>query len=141
MLKLLRNMVLAVTAVISGGLVAIAQPAPTPKAVESGANRDEKQKDSPTVTKMMAYGKKQSGKVSRDEVKDERLLRLFDLADTKKEGVVTKDQVVTAAVKLEAEQAQNGGQRGGPDDGGGGGRGGYGGGGGGRGGYGGGGRY
>ncbi|HEY3963820.1 MAG TPA: EF-hand domain-containing protein [Planctomycetaceae bacterium] len=122
-------------AVLSWNFVALAQVSAPPT--------DQKPKDLPVVTKMMAYGKKQEGKVWREEVTDERLLRLFDLADTKKEGVVTKEQLVTAATKLEAEQPP-GGRRGGEDGGGPGGgrgRGGFGGGpggGGGRGGFGGG---
>jgi uncharacterized membrane protein YgcG len=102
-------------AVLSWNFVALAQVSAPPT--------DQKPKDLPVVTKMMAYGKKQEGKVWREEVTDERLLRLFDLADTKKEGVVTKEQLVTAATKLEAEQPP-GGRRGGEDGGGpGGGRG------------------
>ena len=101
--------------VIGANLVILAQaPSPTTKSTDDPPKTDQKQKDLPVVTKMMAYGKKHEGKVSRDEVTDERLLRLFDLADTKKEGVVTKEQLVTAAAKLEAEQPQ-GGRRGGPD--------------------------
>jgi Spy/CpxP family protein refolding chaperone len=56
--------------------------------------------NSPIVTKMMAFAKGNDGKLKRDEVADTRLLRLFDMADTKKEGVVTKDQLVALAAKL-----------------------------------------
>ena len=115
-------------AVMAVSVVALAQIS-SPTAAQD-------QKELPVVTKMMGYGKKQPGKVSRDEVTDERLLRLFDLADTKKEGVITKEQLVAAATKLEAEQPPSG-RRGGPDGGGPGGPGGRGGFGGGRGGFGG----
>ncbi len=93
--------------------------------------------NSPIVTKMMTYAKGKDGKVKRDDVTDTRLLRLFDMADTKKEGVVTKDQLMALAAKLDEESAQEGG-RGGPGGGGPGGPGGGGPGGGGRGGPGGG---
>lgn len=75
---------------------------------------DRNPRELPVVTRMMAYGKKEPGKVWRTEVTDERLHKLFDLADTRKEGVITKDQLVVAATKLEAEQPQAG-QRGGPE--------------------------
>jgi hypothetical protein len=117
-----------VVAAMAGNLVAFAQESSPSKSQGDAPRVDQKQKDLAVVTRIMSYGKKQEGKVWRDEITDERLFRLFDLADTKKEGVVTKEQVVTAATKLEAEQPQ-GGRRGGPDGGGGpGGRGGFGGG-------------
>jgi hypothetical protein len=114
---------LLLVAEMAFGSVALAQVAAPP------ATQNEK--DFPAVTKMMGYGKKQEGKVFRDEVTDERLLRLFDLADTEKAGVVTKEQLVVAATKLEAEQPQGGrrgrGEGGGPGGGGPGGRNGFGG--------------
>jgi hypothetical protein len=64
----------------------------------------------PVVVRLMAYSKKDDI-VNRDDVTDERLLRLFDQADTKKEGVVTKEQLMALAAKLEAEQPAG---RGGP---------------------------
>ena len=127
--------------VVAGTLISLAV-AQGPRSADDPAKKDQKQKESTLVTKLMSYSKKTPGKVSRDEVTDERLLRLFDMADTNKEGVVTKDQLIAAAAKLEADVPQGGG-RGGPGGGGpggpgGGGRGGPGGGGGGPGGPGGG---
>jgi hypothetical protein len=55
-------------------------------------------------------------------VTDERLHRLFDMADTNKDGVVTKEELMALAAKLEAEVGE-GGRRGGPAFGGPGGRG------------------
>ncbi len=62
---------------------------------------------------MMAFNKKKDGKLTRDEVTDERLLRLFDQADTNKDGVVTKEELMALAAKLDADEGQGGG-RGGP---------------------------
>jgi hypothetical protein len=39
---------------------------------------------------MMALDKNKDGKLTRDEVTDPRLLRLFEQADTNQDGVVTK---------------------------------------------------
>lgn len=106
-----------VVGLMAGTQVAFAQAAAqVPKSSDDSPKAGQKQ-DLPVVTRIMAYGKKQEGKVWREEVTDERLHRLFDLADTKKEGVVTKEQLTVAAVKLEAEQPQ-GGRRGGQDGGG-----------------------
>ncbi len=70
--------------------------------------------NSPIVTKMMSYAKGKDGTVKRDDVTDTRLLRLFDMADTKKEGVVTKEQLMALAAKLDEEYGPAGGGRGGP---------------------------
>ncbi len=75
------------------------------------------------VTRMMAFDKNNDGKLTRDEITDERLLRLFDQADTNKDGVVTKEELIALAEKLEAESA---GGRGGPGGSGGRGPGGFG---------------
>jgi len=70
--------------------------------------------NSSIVTRMMAFDTKHDGKLTRDEITDERLLRLFDEADTNKDGVVTKEELVALATKLEAEVPAGSG-RGGPD--------------------------
>src|SRR6266851_1242044 len=72
----------------------------------------EKQKDysnAPLVIKMMAFNKKKDGKLTKDEVTDERLHRLFDQADANKDGIVTKEELMALAAKLEAEGGQGGG--------------------------------
>lgn len=89
----------------------------------SGANAQSNQdqaKDSansPLVTKMMAFDKKKDGKLTRDEITDSRLLRLFDLADTNKDGVVTKEELAALSAKLDAETPLGRGGPGGFDDG------------------------
>src|SRR5262245_11036852 len=71
--------------------------------------------NSPIVTRMMAFNKKKDGKLTKDEVTDTRLKRLFDEADANKDGVVTKEELMALAVKLEAEDGPGGqGGRGGP---------------------------
>jgi hypothetical protein len=59
--------------------------------------------NSSIVTKMMAFNKKKDGKLTKDDVTDVRLHRLFDLADTNKDGVVTREELIALAAKLEAE--------------------------------------
>src|SRR5262245_17047268 len=73
--------------------------------------------NSPIVTRMMAFNKKKDGKLTKDEVTDTRLKRLFDEADANKDGVVTKEELIALAAKLEAEDGPGGqgqGGRGGP---------------------------
>src|SRR4051812_36799036 len=62
------------------------------------------------VAKFMAFNKKKDGKLTREELTDERLHRLFDRADANKDGVVTKEEL---AALYEKEIGQ-GGDRGGP---------------------------
>jgi hypothetical protein len=51
------------------------------------------------VDRMMAFDKNKDGKLTRDEITDERLLRLFDRADTNKDGVVTREELEALAAK------------------------------------------
>ena len=59
--------------------------------------------NSPLVTKMMAFDKNKDGKLTRDEITDARLLRLFDRADANHDGVVTKEELTALAAKMDAE--------------------------------------
>ncbi|MBV9125338.1 MAG: EF-hand domain-containing protein [Planctomycetes bacterium] len=62
---------------------------------------------------MMAFDKNKDGKLTRDEITDPRLLRLFDRADANKDGVVTREELMALAAQLDKEYSQ-GGRRGGP---------------------------
>jgi len=53
------------------------------------------------VNRMMAFDKNGDGKLTKSEVTDERLLRLFDRADADKDGTVTKAELTA----LEAREA------------------------------------
>ena len=70
---------------------------------------------------MMAFDKNHDGKLTRDEITDARLLRLFDEADVNKTGVVTPEDLMAVAAKRDAEMPAGderrgpGGFRGGPD--------------------------
>jgi hypothetical protein len=59
--------------------------------------------NSSIVVKMMAFNTKKDGKLTKEEVTDRRLHRLFDLADTNKDGIVTREELIVLAAKLEAE--------------------------------------
>jgi EF hand domain-containing protein len=80
------------------------------------------------VTRMMRFDARHDGRLTRDEIADDRLLRLFDEADANHDGIVTKEELIAVAAKLEAEVGGDsdgrGGERGpgrpgGPDGGGG----------------------
>jgi hypothetical protein len=66
------------------------------------------------VSRMMAFDKNKDGKLTREEITDARLLRLFDKADANKAGVVTKDELLTVAKQMVADLASEGGGKGGP---------------------------
>ena len=51
------------------------------------------------VTRMMAFDANKDGKLTRDEITDPRLLRLFDRADANKDGVVTKEELTSLFAK------------------------------------------
>ena len=54
---------------------------------------------------MMAFDKDKDGKLTKAEVTDERLHRLFDRADADKDGVVTKDELTALAAREAATTA------------------------------------
>jgi hypothetical protein len=98
------------------------QPKDRPDDTPKPASKDNPAKASAVdaiVARMMAFDKNKDGKLTRDEITDERLLRLFDRADANKDGVVTKEELVDLATRMVAEEAAAGGQRGGfgPPDG------------------------
>ena len=95
----------ACTALLLGQ--AQAQP-PAVKATDD-AKKAKDYSNAPLVVRMMAFDKKHDGKLTKDEVTDPRLKRLFDEADANKDGVVTKDELIALAAKLDAQQ---GGRRG-----------------------------
>jgi len=64
--------------------------------------------NSPVVTRMMAFNKKKDGNLTKEEVTDPRLLRLFDRADANKDGVVTKEELMALAAQIDAEYGQGG---------------------------------
>ena len=51
------------------------------------------------VARMMAFDKNGDGKLTKSEVADERLHRLFDRADADKDGTVTKAELTALAAK------------------------------------------
>jgi hypothetical protein len=112
-MKLMRNILALVCAL---GLLSQVTAQDTGRKLSPPDESKEKKdySNSPIVTKMMSFAKGKDGKVKRDDVTDTRLLRLFDMADVKKEGVVTKDQLMALAAKLDDEYGQGGGGRGGP---------------------------
>ncbi|HLK60147.1 MAG TPA: EF-hand domain-containing protein [Chthonomonadaceae bacterium] len=65
------------------------------------------------VARLMIYDKNKDGKITRDEMTDERLQDLFDRADTNKDGVVTREELV-ALYEREAPGLQAGGNGGPP---------------------------
>src|SRR4051794_1565017 len=67
---------------------------------------------SPIVTRMMKFDANGDGKVSRDELTDERLTDLFNRADTDKDASVTKEEWSALAAKFQSEAPEGRGQGG-----------------------------
>src|SRR5438552_3704117 len=62
------------------------------------------------VARMLAFEKNKDGKLTKDEITDPRLLRLFNRADANKDGVVTREELEALAAQ---EEARGGGEKGG----------------------------
>src|SRR5207248_6635492 len=104
--------------VVCIALAATAGPAQPPKDKKGGPAKGGKgpamsdtEMVEDIVSRMMSFDKNKDGKLTRDEITDTRLLRLFDRADADKDGVVTKEELTALATALAAEQPPN---RGGP---------------------------
>src|SRR5439155_18775164 len=110
MLKLQR-ILLAVTCAAALMSQAIGQ-APSGKSAQDAGKEKSKDGNSSIVTGMMAFDKNKDGKLTKDEVTDVRLHRLFDRADANKDGVVTKEELMAVAAQLDAEYGQEGGRGG-----------------------------
>ena len=73
-----------------------------------GPQRTPGQAGADLVARMMELDKDKDGKLTKSEITDERLHRLFDRADANKDQVVTKDELVALEAK---ERPQNPGGR------------------------------
>jgi hypothetical protein len=60
----------------------------------------------------MALDKNKDGKLTKDEVTDQRLQRLFNRADADGDGTVTKDELTALARTMQADGPGPGGERG-----------------------------
>jgi EF hand len=93
--------------------LALAQPPSGRPDDGPGRARPQRKDSSSIVDRMMAFDKNKDGKLTKDEVTDPRLHRLFDQADSNKDGIVTREELIALAKKLEAEEGP-GDDRGGP---------------------------
>src|SRR5260370_15037484 len=106
MLKLQRILLAAICAAawLSQGTA----QAPGGKSAPDAGKEKSKDGNSSIVTGMMAFDKNKDGKLTKDEVTDVRLHRLFDRADANKDGVVTKEELMALAAQLDAEYQEGG---------------------------------
>jgi hypothetical protein len=96
------------------GVVAAVSPAQPPKGKKGpkgGQTVEEMIND--IVTRMMAFDKNKDGQLTRDEITDQRLLRLFDRADANKDGVVTREELTALARSMANDAFAEGGGKGG----------------------------
>jgi Spy/CpxP family protein refolding chaperone len=112
-MRTVSRIVLAAACAAALALPAAAQ-APGGKAPDAPARDKKDYSNDPLVTRMMAFDKNKDGKLTKDEVTDERLHRLFDRADANKDGVVTKEELAALAAAEAADQGEDRGGRGGP---------------------------
>jgi hypothetical protein len=120
MRKLVRLLALGVCAAVLLSQAAAQPPGDKEKKDKGAAEPGKEKKDyanSPLVKRMMAFDKNGDGKLTRDEITDPRLMRLFEMADANGDGVVTLAELIALAEKLDAEGGQGGRGPGGPPDG------------------------
>ena len=82
---------------------AVAQDADAPPPRERGGS---------VVDRLLALDKNKDGKLTKDEVTDQRLQRLFNRADADGDGTVTKEELTVLAKNMQADGPGPGGDRG-----------------------------
>jgi hypothetical protein len=114
-----RTKIMVSAGVLFAAALASAQPpergrgkGPAPKS--SDADPAVARTMNPVVTRMMAFDKNNDGKLTKEEVTDERLHRLFDRADADKDGTVTKEELTALTARELAGRDGPGGPGGGP---------------------------
>lgn len=60
------------------------------------------------AARLLRFDEDKDGKLTKDELTDERLHRLFDRADTNKDGVVTKDELNALAARERTQERPGG---------------------------------
>src|SRR5216683_2173437 len=94
--------------ILLAGICAAALLSPGTAQSQDAGKEKSKDGNSSIVTGMMAFDKNKDGKLTKDEVTDVRLHRLFDRADANKDGVVTKEELMALAAQLDAEYQEGG---------------------------------
>ena len=107
-----RNVLMLAALLCAAALLTQLPAQPPPGRAAEGKDRPKAAAKSSLVDRMMAFDKNKDGKLTRDEITDERLLRLFEQADTNKDGVVTREELEALAKKLAAEDEDDGPGRG-----------------------------
>jgi hypothetical protein len=79
-----------------GSLVVAQPPGPGQGVYSQSATGDD------LVTRMMEFDKDKDGKLTKDEVTDKRLHRLFARSDANNDGTVTKEELARLAAKAES---------------------------------------
>src|SRR3974377_2079389 len=93
----MRKTVRILLAVVCAAALLTQATAQTPPGKATQDSTKKKAKDysnSSIVTRMMAFNKKKDGKLTKAEVTDVRLHRLFATAATHTQGIVTKERVI-----------------------------------------------
>jgi hypothetical protein len=99
-MRMISGMILSAAFLIAASAALAQRPGGGPGAPRKSTAAD-------LVARMMAFDADKDGKLTKDEVTDERLHRLFDRADADKDGIVTKNELTALATK-EAPKARGG---------------------------------
>lgn len=98
------------------GRLVTAQAVPTPPSQPEPTSPGSSPVVSDIVARLLAFDQNGDRKLSRNEIRDRRLLRLFQRADRNQDGVVTQAELVAVATQMVAEnEGARGAQRNGPE--------------------------
>ena len=101
----MRKFMLILSALMCVAILLVQAPAQPPGSKDKAKDFS----NSTIVTAIMEFDKDKTGRVTKEQVTDVRLHRLFDQADVNKKGVVTREQLAALAAKLETEFVPSGG--------------------------------
>jgi len=97
----MRNLGIALLIMLGVGLAAAAAIALPRKGTHTTATVDA------IASRMMAFDKNKDGKLTRDEITDSRMERMFDRADANEDRLVTREELVALGTKMVAEDGNN----------------------------------
>jgi EF hand len=101
-MRILTGLILTVGFLVAASLGVAQRQAPAPERRPTATDGDD------LVVRMMEFDTDKDGNLTKVEITDARLHRLFDRADANKDGIVTKEELASLAAKEQPNKPRGG---------------------------------